>query len=77
MSDQRPGSYDGEMREASVVIGGKEIDSKIAQRLSSPGQKAQDTRIENKANLPLDQAMVNLAAVEARKKEENKDGQSR
>ncbi|KAK2796771.1 hypothetical protein FQN50_009452 [Emmonsiellopsis sp. PD_5] len=66
MADRRSDSYDGEVREASVVICGKEIDSKTAQQLSSSGQIVQDKRIENKANISLNEAAMKLAVDRAR-----------
>ena len=52
MSDRRPDSdsYDGEVREASVAIHGKKIDSKTAQMLSSSGRAAKEHRMENKTD---------------------------
>ncbi|KAK2764343.1 hypothetical protein FQN54_009036 [Arachnomyces sp. PD_36] len=67
MADRRSGSYDGEVKEASVSIGGQKIDSKTAQQLSSSGQNAQDKRIENKANKSLDKAAALVAADAERK----------
>ncbi|PGH06030.1 hypothetical protein GX51_02621 [Blastomyces parvus] len=67
-------SYDGEVRKASVATGGKEIDSNAAQQLSSSGRRAQDTRIENKANKSLDEAGA-LAVALARKRAETKGEQ--
>ncbi|OJD17503.1 hypothetical protein AJ78_02424 [Emergomyces pasteurianus Ep9510] len=71
MGDRRSDSYDGEVREACVVIREKKIDSKTAEQLSSSGRRAQDTRIENKENKSLDEAGARAAAL-AREKTETK-----
>ncbi|ODH20305.1 hypothetical protein ACO22_05915, partial [Paracoccidioides brasiliensis] len=68
MGDRRSDSYDGEVKEADVVIGGKKIDSKTAQQLSSSGRRAQDTRIENKPNRSLNGAGAKVAAELARER---------
>ncbi|KAK2738973.1 hypothetical protein FQN55_009629 [Onygenales sp. PD_40] len=72
MGDRRSNSYDGEAQEASVVIHGKEIDSKAAQQLSSSGRAAQDSRIENKANISLNKAFE--AAAKIPREETGKEG---
>ncbi|KKZ61480.1 hypothetical protein EMCG_00142 [[Emmonsia] crescens] len=67
MTGRSSGSYDGEVEEASVSIGGKQIDSETARQLSSSAQAAKDKRAENKAAKALD-------AVDARlEEEENKE----
>jgi hypothetical protein len=71
MSDRR--SYDGEAKEASVVIYGKEIDSKTSQQLSSSGRATQDSRIANKANKSLDKAFEAAAKIAREEKEKQGD----
>ncbi|OJD11147.1 hypothetical protein ACJ73_09602 [Blastomyces percursus] len=70
MADRRSGSYDGEVEEASVSIGGKQIDSKTARQLSSSAQAAKDKRAENKAAKASNAVDARL---EEQKNKENKE----